>query len=373
MKRKKVFIYIHQCILKGGVEKVFCNLLNNLPVEKYDITVLSHIAYLNNDLNAGLYPSNVRRRWLYYDEFADHGWMRLRQRLHNYIMPRFYPKWLKLQHFDTAIAAQEGMYATFIDQNLRAKNKLLWIHNDMRLCHWTRREFGSSEAECACYRRFSKVVCVSKSVAESMEAVFGRMDNLCVCYNPIDTNEIERKISEFQVERDTVPLFVAIGRLAEQKGFDRLLRICRRLNKDGYNYQVLILGEGEKRGDLEAELAKGGLENVRLLGNQPNPFPYMKAADWLICTSRHEGFNMVLHEAIWCGTPIVTTDNAGTRELLGANTYGIVTPNEEDAFYEAMCRILQDGSLLQHYRTMVSKRQNFIDLPGRIDAIEKIL
>ena len=373
MRKKKVFIYIHQCVLKGGVEKVFFNLLNNLPADKYAITVLSHMAYLTDDVHAGLYPKNVKRRWLYYDEFAPKGIKRFIQRAHNFLMPKIYPALLKIRHYDTAIAAQEGMYAKFIDECVRADKKLLWIHNDMTQCGWTVKHFGTRQQEGNCYRRFHKVVCVSREVERSMETVFGTMRNLHVCYNPIDTVEINRKLSQPLPQRSEAPLFVAVGRLAEQKGFDRLMRICHRLNQRGYIYNVWIVGEGEKRAELEAQLRQLGLSNVCLLGNQENPFAYMAVADWLICTSRHEGFNMVLHEAVWCGTPIITTDNAGTRELLGDSEFGIVTKNEEKAFYDAMCCALEDPALQCRYRERVEQRRGFIDLGGRIAAIEKIL
>ena len=373
MKKKKLFIYIHQSILKGGVEKVFCNLLNNLPREKYDITVLSHMAYLTDDIHAGLYPENVKRRWLYYDEFAPGGLKRLCQRIHNFLMPPLYPKVLKLRKFDTAIATQEGFYATFVQEHVRAEKKLLWIHNDMGICHWTGKYFESNQAEGDCYRKFDKVVCVSGTVADSMRALFGPMDNLCVCYNPIDTAQIDEKAREAAPQRGARPLFVAVGRLANQKGFDRLIRICERLNRDGYGYDVWILGEGEDREALTAQLETAGVDNIRLLGNQPNPFPYMKTADWLICTSRHEGFNTALQEAVWCGVPILTMETSGVRELLGDSEYGIVTENDEDDFYRAMVRVLEDPALLARYREAVERRKAFIDLSGRIAAIEKIL
>lgn len=373
MKKKKLFIYIHQSILKGGVEKVFFNLLNNLPKERYRVTVLSHMAYLTNDIHAGLYPDNVKRRWLYYDEFSPGGLKRLLQRIHNFLMPRLYPLVLKLGRFDTAIAAQEGFYAQFVMNKVRAKKKLLWIHNDMSICHWTGKYFTSDQAEGDCYRRFDRVVCVSGTVAKSMEGLFGPMDNLCVCYNPIDTSEIDEKLTQPQPDRPKEPLFVAVGRLADQKGFDRLLRICRRLNEKTGAYRVWILGDGEDREKLTAELARGGLKNVELLGNQPNPFPYMKAADWLICTSRHEGFNTALQEAVWVGVPILTMATSGTGELLGDSEYGIVTENSEDAFFQAMCRVLEDPSLRDHYREATAQRRSFIDLPSRIAAIEAIL
>lgn len=373
MKKKKIFIYIHQCILKGGVEKVFSNILNNLSGETYDITVLSHIVYLSDDIHACIYPKYVHRRWLYYDEFSSNGIKRLFQRIYNFIVPRLYPRLLKWKCYDIAIAAQEGMYADFVSTYVRALRKLVWIHNDMNQCHWTKNYFGSTECEKKCYNNFSNVICVSEDVAHSMEHVFGKMDNIRVCYNPIDTSEIDLKCVAYEVARDEFPLFLAVGRLVEQKGFDRLLRVCWKLNQKGYRYRLWIIGEGEKRLELEDMLDRYNLDNVELLGSKSNPYVYMKTADWLVCTSRHEGFNMVLYEAMWCGTPVITTDNAGTRELLGDSEYGIVTENNENAFFESMCKVFDDMSIQEHYRKKVQERRSFINLEERIHEIVNVL
>ena len=331
------------------------------------------MAYLTDDLNAKLYPNNVRRVWFYYDEFTPKGLVRIKQRIHNFLMPRLYPLLLRFLRFDTAIAAQEGMYAQFVDEKVKAKRKLLWIHNDMSICHWTKKVFSNNEAEKNCYNQFDHVVCVSKTVANSMNLVFGQMGNLCVCYNPIDTAEIDQKLNAFTVPREDVPLFVAVGRLADQKGFDRLLRVCSRLNADGFDYRVWILGDGEDREKLEEQRKNCNLENVQFLGKKSNVFPYMKTADWLICTSRHEGFNTALQEATWCKIPIISVENSGTNELLEFGRYGIVTENDETAFYEAMRQVLSDPELLPKYRKAIETRRSFIDLPGRIEAICKLL
>lgn len=320
-----------------------------------------------------MYPSNVKRHWFYYDEFTHDGVKRLFQRIHNHIYPMFYRFWLHFQKYDTAIAAQEGMYADFVNKYVHAKRKLLWIHNDMSLCHWTKKYFRKNSNEIECYQAFDRVVCVSEDVKKSMQKTFGNMNNLVVCYNPIDTKEIDFRLGEEIIERPDCTLFVSVGRLVEQKGFDRLLRICKKLKEDGMQFQVWILGEGSDRQELEKYIRANELYFVHLLGNKENPFTYMRAADWVICTSRHEGFNMVLHEAIWCGTPIITTDNAGAYELLGNNEFGIITKNDEEAFYNMLKRVLTDSHIIDFYRKAVAKRKEFIDIKSRIEKIEQLL
>lgn len=366
---KKVFIYIHQSILKGGVEKVFYNLFNNLPDGEYQITVLNYCAYLTDDLKSVFYKGQKHRYWFYYDEWSSKPVKKFFQRVHNKLMPVILPIWLRMQRFDIAIAAQEGMYAKFVDENIRARRKLLWIHNDMMLCRFTEKYFESPQDEKACYEHFDGVACVSDSVRQSMLVRFGEMNNLYVVYNPIDTNEIDIKLEENLPERGKETLFVCVGRLVEQKGFDRLLPICKKLNDEGFKYTVWILGEGSDREKLESYIQKNRLYNVKLLGNQKNPFVYMKQADWILCTSRFEGFNTALQEAAYCGVPIISTETAGTIELLGESQYGIVLENSDQAIEEGMREVLSNKDIRDKYYLAALKRKDFVSLDGRMEKI----
>lgn len=373
-KKKKVFIFIHQCVLSGGVEIVFHTLLNNLPVDEYDITVLSVMGYLKGDFEDKLYPSQVKRRCLMWDEFSKTSVVkRFCQKFHNRFFPRFYKWWLKFKKFDVAIAAQEGMYASFVIDNVIARKKILWIHNDIDICHWTLSHFGTIEAEREYYGRFNHIICVSESVAESMSRVFGKLNNLCVHHNPIDTRKIDMMLQKSTPAHPGDVWFVCVGRLVEQKGFDRLIRVCSRLVIEGYQFYVSILGDGQDRNLLEDMLKEYKVKNVELLGYKPNPFVYMRAADWFLQTSRHEGFGLALYEAAYCGVPVITTDVAGARELLGDSEYGIVAPNSEDGIYNAMKRVLDMHELHDKYKTMIETRVPIINLDNRIASIRALL
>ena len=370
---KKVFIYIHQSILKGGVEKVFYNLFNNLPDDEYQITVLNYCAYLTDDLKSVFYKGQKHRYWFYYDEWSPKPVTKFFQRVHNKLMPVILPIWLRMQRFDIAIAAQEGMYAKYVAENIRAKRKLLWIHNDMMLCRFTEKYFESPQDEKACYEHFDGVACVSDSVRQSMLERFGEMSNLYVVYNPIDTNEIDIKLEENLPERGKETLFVCVGRLVEQKGFDRLLPVCKKLNDEGFKYTVWILGEGSDREKLESYIQKNGLYNVKLLGNQKNPFVYMKQADWILCTSRFEGFNTALQEAAYCGVPIISTETAGTIELLGNSQYGIVLENSDQAIEDGMREVLSNKEIRDMYHLAALERKDFVSLDGRMEIIRSFI
>lgn len=76
----------------------------------------------------------------------------------------------------------------------------------------------------------------------------GLYENVCVRYNPIDTSEIETKMNEpINEKKDSRILLMAIGRLCYQKGYDRLLKIVKRLNEYGLQFNLWILGDGEDK------------------------------------------------------------------------------------------------------------------------------
>ena len=90
---------------------------------------------------------------------------------------------------------------------------------------------------------FQHVVCVSQVIKDSIIEVIGNPGNLVVCYNPLNQSDILNKAAEpvEDIHRSQRPLFVTVGRLNLQKGYDILLEVCNLLNKEGYEYDVWIL------------------------------------------------------------------------------------------------------------------------------------
>lgn len=109
-----------------------------------------------------------------------------------------------------------------------------------------------------------------------------------------------------------------------------------------------------------------------MLGFQKNPYKYMSQADLFVCSSRAEGFSTVVTEALILGLPVVTTDCAGMRELLGDNEFGIVADNNDEAIYLALKDMLEDRDKYQHYKKQALKRSSYFSMERSISELEKI-
>jgi glycosyltransferase involved in cell wall biosynthesis len=176
------------------------------------------------------------------------------------------------------------------------------------------------------------IVAVSKGVADDLSRATGiPSERIRVIYNPIVTPEFRRKAAAFLEHPwfgpGQPPVILTVGRLSEQKDFPILIRAFERVRRNR-PARLLILGEGEERPALEAEVRQRGLEqDVSLPGFVPNPYPYMVRAGAFVLSSRWEGLPGVLIEALYCGAPLVATDcPSGPREILADGRYGQLVP-----------------------------------------------
>ena len=126
----------------------------------------------------------------------------------------------------------------------------------------------------------------------------------------------------------TNPVAVAAGRLARQKGYDRLLRSWRRVADVHPNWRLRIFGEGDMRPDLEAQRQRLGLiDSVQLPGFSEHLDVELADASFFVLSSRFEGLPMVMLEAMTLGLPVVSFDcPTGPRDLIGPDE-GYLVPN----------------------------------------------
>ena len=141
---------------------------------------------------------------------------------------------------------------------------------------------------------------------------------------------------------------VSVGRLIRRKAFDRLILSLRLLPQD---VKLLLIGSGPLRGELEELVRASGLqERATLMGHleEDDKYRCLAASDLYVLSSHHEGFGIVLQEAMSVGLPIVATVHGGQTDLLetGVNAL-LVESNEPHIIADAVRRLLGDPELRQ--------------------------
>ena len=132
---------------------------------------------------------------------------------------------------------------------------------------------------------------------------------------------------------DTKPWVVSVGRLTEQKGFDRLLRAWAIVERDprSAGWELKIVGEGEEREALAAEAAELGLARMCLAGERKDVDSMYRQARIYASTARFEGLPMTMIEAQSFGLPIVSLDyDTGPRDIVTDGVDGVIVGQDAE-------------------------------------------
>ena len=149
--------------------------------------------------------------------------------------------------------------------------------------------------------------------------------------------------------------FISVGRLNPIKNQSLMIQSFIKLNKKYPDTQLIILGEGELRPQLEKEIWDNS--NVYLLGNHENIFPFLMKSDCFLLSSLSESFSLAILEAMASWLPIISTKTQWPKDILWENTYGITTPNnDKTAFSSAMELLLNDKECYNSYKEQWRKR-----------------
>ena len=373
----KKLLIVAPSLAIGGMEKVLINLVNSLSEEKYDITIKT--IYDNFEM-AGNLNSNIK-----YSSFYRSSKIKkfdyIKVRAYTFMLKKFSPKILyKLlvkEKYDTEIAFFRGASIKIVSgSNNNNSNKIAWVHNDFTKCTGIFDWFNNEEKTKDAYKKFNKIVCVSQYAKEKFIERMGIKENVIVRYNINLTDDIKNKAEEKIEEKFNENTFkvCSVGRLVEAKGYDRLLKIHKRLMDEGLKHDLIIVGDGPDKENLMNYINDNNLnKSVYLLGSKSNPYKYIKNSDLFVCSSRWEGFSTVISEAVILEKPIITTRVSGVEELFLNNKYGLITDNDEEDLYINLKRMLTDKNLYNKYLNCINERASFFDINKLIFEVEKIL
>ena len=239
----------------------------------------------------------------------------------------------------------------------RHAKKLAWVHCDLTKAVGDPQAYAAKTAPW--YAKFDRIVCVSQSVKDQFDALFQNRFHSTVLYNVIDDAAIREKAQmplSIGMEKGRFTV-LSVGRFSPQKNFLRLLRAHKRLLDEGIAHDLWILGDGPQRPMLEQYIADNGLQSsVSMPGFIDNPYPFMREADMLVCSSIYEGYSTFLTEGVILGKPVVTTDVSGAHELLGDSEYGLIVADDDEAFYHGMKQMLSDEDRRAQYAEAAAPR-----------------
>ncbi len=201
---------------------------------------------------------------------------------------------------------------------------------------WALMDKIRSRQDAVLVRKYDRFVVLTRQD----EAFWGPMEGIRVIGNPVAF----RPASPAALDGKTV---IAVGRYSHQKGLERLVDAWNLIkNKEGWTLR--LVGDGELREELQAQIRRLSLEGSIVLGRCENDMESVYgSASILALSSRYEGLPMALLESQSFGVPAVSFDcKCGPREIIedGKNGF-LVEEGDVPALAGALEKLMQDPAL----------------------------
>lgn len=365
---KKILFFI-PTLMHGGAEKVLVNLVNNLDKRKYEITLQT---IFDEGINKQYLSESIRYKTIFPKVFKGST------TLFKFFSPKMLYKVFIKEKYDIAISYLEGSTARIISGCPYVDTKLIsWIHVELNTPKMAKIGFCSLKECQKLYKRFDRIICVSKTVKNIFIDSIGEIDRnkVEVLYNTNQTKVIKEMskevVDDIHFDKDDIKV-CSVAKIIYPKGYDRLVRVHKELIQKNIKHHIYIIGIGEQQRELEEYIKKNNLQNTfTFLGFQDNPYKYMAKCDLYVCSSRREGFSTAVTEALVLGLPVISTDCSGAKELLGENNeYGVVVENSEEGIYRGLKKLLDDPKLLNYYKEQAAIRGSRFSTEKTVKEVE---
>lgn len=337
--KKTKIVLVGYRLANGGLERVLSTVSDLLHYSNCEV----HVIVLENEVEYPVHGTLIKLG--HYSKFQKYFKLRsyLKRNQFDYVIDfrhRINP-WMELLFIHYMYAGFKFIYtihSSKLDVYLTAKN---WVAQQI-------------------LNKAYKIVAVSNALNEKIKTKYYFEKGVVI------PNSIAAKTIEIEYAAELFFKYcIAVGRLVKLKQFDKLIDTYCTSDLPKRGIHLVILGKGEEKERLEKQIDCLQMSKfIHLLGFKNNVFSYVTNAKFLVLTSKYEGFSMVILEALFAGTPVVSFDcETGPGELVQNEHNGLLVKNQDfKALQDAIERMVDDSQLYylckENAKTSVSSFSN---------------
>ena len=341
----------------GGIETSLINLLKNFNLEKYKVTlVLEHKegVYLK-DVPEGI---NIKEY-----KVSENKNIFIRKTIN--FLKRI--KWIigNYKRYSASIC-----YATYSGPcgfvaRTASNNKILYVHSNYYLTYDKDENKVRNFFDNLKIKKYNHIVFVSNESKKDIVGIYPEIEKKSITINNIVDSDKIIKLSDKKVSipKTNKRKFIFVGRLDESsKKLTLLLEIAKKCMEEKIKAVFWIIGTGPDEKKYKKIVKDKKLDNVIFMGPKKNPYPYIKASDYMILTSRYEGFPVVFNEAIILEKPVITTIDVSDDYISIPNRFGYVV--NKDNIYQRIKELSEKKEKIKEkvdYKSLNKKRIELLE------------
>ena len=343
MENKKNILFSSGSLRMGGLERVLIEVLQNIDKESLKIQLVINDDAGDNNVFEKDVPIEIPVHFLIDQEYFELG-EKLKYNKKNFFDKMKYNsylsesrkksenaflKYIKDQQEVEVIVDFDGGLSRYIEK-VKGVKKILWLHNSpSKLLKKPSKikRFGKR------LEKYDMIVAICDDMKNEVIELFPHLKERVIrIYNPFNFERIQKFAEDGSFlsgeERRLIDqeYCLAVSRLdTVQKDYDTLLKAFSKFKKSSKSdLKLYICGDGPSRDEIEKMIDGLKLsQEVVLLGQQKNPYIWMKHCLFFVHSSKYEGLPTVLIEALILGKTIISSDcPTGPREILNNGDIG---------------------------------------------------
>lgn len=362
MKEKINLLITNGHLKVGGVEKSLISLLQSIDYSKFHVDLLlfedygEYYEHLPKEVNVILFDLKP-----YYGSFKNvlidcvkrrdlkgiyiKSVLMLSSKISIKIITLL--KYLNIVNriYDFCIAYRVEISNDFISFCVKAKKKYMWWHHG---------EFDYNETIVNRWnqslKNIDEIVCVSEYTKKMIDPYFPNKKRIIP--NILMIDEIIKKSILFNpYMNENSIIVVSVGRMSPEKMMINPVYAMKKLLQKGYcNVKWYLIGDGIEKKQIEEEIKKNNLDNhVICVGNQSNPYPYIKFSDFFVHPSYVESQGISVLEAMVLGKCGVVTYSGGTSEFVVDGKNAIVAEQNVESLVDRVEYVLNHLELINEF------------------------
>ena len=372
-------VFVIESLDIGGAEKSLTSLLQALDFTRYkvDLIIFKPYGHFTKfvppqvEIIQRYYPKiNLLNRAKFYFQRKTKPEFHSAQLFWNIIKDKF--KYVKSdKKYDVAIAYSQGFSTYYTERYIRADKKLAWLNTDYSKAGY------NIKYDYPIYKNFDVIVAVSAAAKDVLKTELEHIKkdlNVLVVKDIVDPEILLRHselepLHKFNQNRINI---VSVGRLENVKGFTLAIEACKILVNKGHSIMWYLIGEGQERKKLETLIQNYDLsDHFILVGENPNPYPYMARSDIYVQTSAYEGLGLTIIEAASLCKPIVCTNFPSANGILEDEKTGLIVSMEAQSIAAGIIRLIEDTDLRTQLIRNLSRKENksMANTLSRIDVL----
>lgn len=364
IKKEKIrLLFIFPWFRVGGADKFNLDLIERLDKSKFDITIVT----------------TESSEYIWRQKFEKHAEVfDLTSFLHRQDWPAFIHYIIKSRNIDIVMQSNSyfGFYAIpWLKSEFPEVVFTDYLHSENR--SWRNGEYPRDSTAIDGF--LDRTYTCTKVLRESMKVNMGRtIDNVKTVYIGVDEEEFEsNKIEisdneELENQKDKLKgkkAILFLCRISEEKRPIFMEKVFKKLLETDKELMLMVVGDGPELNEMKNIAKNDGIEeNIIFFGMQSNVKPFYKVADVSVICSLVEGLTITTYESLSMGTPVVTADVGGQKELVDDSCGRVVkniqtadtgcfnreyTEEEINRYVKAIREVLEDTKLKENCRPKI--------------------